>query len=70
MPRKKKVPKPAIEIVDPTDRKNLKNYTEVDGKSFWKIYKQFKNKDEYLKVIDTGVVPMHLVWTEYLNNKK
>lgn len=49
---------------------NLKNYTEIDKKSFWKMYKETGNKDGYLKVVDTAHVPKYYIYTRYLKSIK
>lgn len=61
MPRKKKL--------DITNKNDLRNYTEIDDDSFWTIYKNLGNKQEYLKMIDTHKSTGYYIWTEFFKNK-
>lgn len=57
MPRKKKL--------DPNNRSDLRNYTEVLKEDFWIIYKKLGNPNGDLKIVDSGVVPRYLIFTSY-----
>lgn len=56
---------------NPKDRKDLRNYTEVDEEEFDRIWKEFGNKDEKLKIIDDGKRPelVYLVWTKFFGKE-
>ena len=60
MPRKK---------LDPDDINDLRNFTLIDKTSFWKIYKNKGNNDEYLKIVDTGESPKYYIFKKFIHGK-
>ena len=63
MPRKK------VSKLDKDNKNDLRNYTEIDEESFWKIYSQLGNKNEYLKIVDNAKETRCYIWTKWFKEK-